>query len=122
MPRTTLFGYILIVATGCAHWEADTRPVPEVVSEDPNKIMITRHDSSTVILVEPTVLDSQVTGLRGTVRGRVDKDSTVAIPLNDVAHLYRWDPGSTTLAYVLGIGVAVLFVTGLWTLALGTGA
>ena len=82
-----LFGLLCLVS-GCAHWEPDTRPVPEVVAENPDKIMITRRDHSTVIVVEPSITDSLVSGLRGTPRGRVDRDSTVTVPLADVALLF----------------------------------
>lgn len=121
MRQKCLFVCILAVGSGCAHWEPETRPVPEVVAENPDKIMIVRRDHSTVIVVQPSVTDSLVTGLLGTPRGRVDRDSTVAVPLADVALFYKWDPGSTALAYGVGIGAAVLFVSGLWVLALQGG-
>ena len=103
----------LAVGIGCAHWRPETRPVPEVVAEDPERIMITRRDHSTVILVEPTVTDSMLSGLRGTPRGKVDRDSTLVVPIADVALLSTWDPGSTTLAYGAAIAGAALFISGL---------
>ncbi len=47
--------------------------------------------------------------------------STVAVPLDDVALFYKWNPGSTALAYGVGIAAAVLFVSGLWVVALTGG-
>lgn len=99
---------LLAATTACAHWEPDQRPVPEVVAGEPDKVRITRHDGSEVIVVAPVVHRDRVEGMLGTPRGKVDRDSTVSVPVADIDSLYRWDPGDTAVAYGALVGFTVL--------------
>ena len=110
---------LIAVGAGCARWVPDTRPVPEVVAENPERIMITRRDSSTVIVFEPSLTDSMVVGQRVTPRGKVDLDSTLAVPLSNVAHISTWNHGNTNLAYGVGLAWIAMFIGG--TIAVVTG-
>lgn len=109
-----LFIGLVGAAVACAHWEPETRPVPEVVADHPDKIMITRPDHSQVIIVEPVMEDSVVSGMRGTPRGQVDRDSVVTVPLDDVALLHRWEggPAWTVYAVLIGAVVGLVYATG----------
>jgi len=114
--RARLVGLLLLVA-GCAHWEAQTRSIPETVSAHPEQLLVTRHDSSTVILVDPAIVDSSLSGFLRTPRGKVRRDSTVHVPFSDIASAATWDPGNPGLFWgalggVLGLlaaGVIVCF-------------
>ena len=116
----SLYG-LMASGAGCAHWVPDARPVPEVVAENPERIMITRRDSSTVIVLEPSLTDTLVVGQRVTPRGKVERDSTVAVPLSDVAHISTWNHGNTNLAYGVGIAWIAMIIGGTVAIATGVG-
>ena len=116
-PHRARLVCLLLLVAACAHWEAQTRPLPEVVSAQPEQLLVTRHDSSTVILVDPVIVDSSLSGFLRTQRGKVRRDSTVHVPFSDIASAATWDPGSPGLFWgalggVLGLmaaGVIVCF-------------
>ncbi len=111
---------LLLLVAACAHWEAQTRPIPDIVGAQPTQLMVTRHDSSTVILVDPVIVDSSVVGIFRTPRGKVRSDSTVHIPLSDIAAAATWDPGSPVVFKAVPLGVLGLLV-GLVVVCFATG-
>jgi len=110
MYRSALLLCVVVLTGGCAQWRAETGPVPEILAAGPDKVRIVRRNSSEVIVVRPEMADSAITGLLGHPRGGIDADSTVTVPLSEVALIFSWDPGSSALAYGVGIGAAALVV------------
>ncbi|HSM18265.1 MAG TPA: hypothetical protein VK845_14865 [Gemmatimonadales bacterium] len=109
LHQTRLPSLLLLVAA-CAHWEAQTRPISDIVGAQPTQVLITRRDSSMVVLVDPVVVDSSLVGLYRTPRGKVRSDSTVRVPLSDIAGAATWDSGSSVLFWAVPLGVLGLYV------------
>ena len=96
---------LLLLTAACAHWEAQTRPIPEVVAAQPEQLLVTRHDGSTLILVDPVVVDSSLVGSLRTPRGKARRDITIQISFSQIASVATWDPGSPTVFKGVGFGV-----------------
>jgi hypothetical protein len=110
-PHQARFVCLLLLVAACAHWEAQTRSISEIVSAQPEQLLVTRHDSSTVILIDPVVVDSSLVGSLRTPRGRVNRDTTVHVPFSDIARAATWDTGSSGLFWAALGGVLGLMLT-----------
>jgi Ni,Fe-hydrogenase maturation factor len=109
-PRLIRLACLLLLLAACAHWQAQTQPTPDIVGTQPKQLLVTRRDSSTVILVDPVVVDSNLVGIYRTPRGKVRSDSTVHVPLSDIISAATWDPGSPVVFKAVPLGVLGLLV------------
>ncbi len=111
----SLLACFLSLQVACAQWETQTRPIPELLDAHPRQLLVTRRDSSTVILIDPVVTDSSLVGAYRTPRGKVRRDSTVHVPLSDIASAATWNPGSSALFWAVPVGLLGLLVAGVAT-------
>jgi hypothetical protein len=113
---------LLLYVPGCARWQVDSRPVPELLAkEHPSELRITRGDSSRVVLYQPALSGDSLSGTPARRRGPAPIPDSHAQPADGprltvaLAEVRRIETKHTdtgrTLLLVLGVGAAVALAT-----------
>ena len=102
----------LVLITGCQGWRTVT-PNPEVYVKEhtPDRIRVTRHDSSRLEIRAPQVRSDSLVGTTGGGLARGDTIRMVGVPLSEVSQVEaRQGDAGKTLALVALITVSFLAV------------
>lgn len=109
--RTLWILAIASISAGCAHWQRESGTPAAILEDHPDRILVTRTDSSQMVIVEPTLRDSVIVGLRGSIRGKTYRNDTLFVPLADVEAVATWYGGFEPLVYVgfVALPLVILF-------------
>jgi hypothetical protein len=115
-PRLPILFCLATIASGCSSWEARAEPASAIVGDSaPERVRVTRTNSSQVVLVSPALA-------RDTLRGLVEgsEDRMVAIPVSGIQQLAVRDLDPLKTAGLIA-GVLLLSALILFTLAFAQG-
>lgn len=113
---------VVLLVGGCAHWQTEAASPEEILADEPERIMVTTKDGSTVFLAAPTHTGDTISGRALSARGKVDSTTRVTVPLDHVSSIATWYPGEKGIAYGFGIALIGLFIgSGVYLITIGGG-